>query len=332
MTLRSVGYSGLAALTLAALCSSPAATTARAQNQARTTTPSGMNPQALPWAFPVAAPGAPPRQDDGSIKHVPGSTEGFTQAQVDDPYAPPDWFPNDHPALPDVVAHGRRPAVRACAQCHLPNGLGHPESASLAGLPAVYILQQMNDFRNEARKNSVIMTAMAGAATEAELKASAEYFASLTPQPWIRVVEANTVPKTVVGAGNMRFVSKGTERIGQRIIEVPEDAMQAESRNSHSGFVAYVPVGSTKKGEVLVTTGGAGKTIRCGICHGVDLKGLAGVPSIAGRSPIYVVRQLVSMRNGSRAGVWAELMKAVVAKLSVDDMVSIAAYTASQQP
>jgi len=54
------------------------------------------------------------------------------------------------------------------------------------------------------------------------------------------------VPKTFVGAGNMRFASKesGMEPIGQRIIELPENAEHAELRDPHSSFMAYVPVGS----------------------------------------------------------------------------------------
>jgi len=38
------------------------------------------------------------------------------------------------------------------------------------------------------------------------------------------------------------------------------------------------------------------------------------------------------MRHGVRNGPWAELMKAVVAQLSEEDMVAIAAYTASRAP
>ena len=53
---------------------------------------------------------------------------------------PPDWYPEEHPPMPQIVAHGgQRPAGRACAQCHLPSGDGHPESSSLAGLPAAYM-------------------------------------------------------------------------------------------------------------------------------------------------------------------------------------------------
>jgi cytochrome c553 len=88
-------------------------------------------------------------------------------------------------------------------------------------------------------------------------------------------------------------------------------------------------MGSIKKGEVLVKTG-AGKTTQCAVCHGADLKGLGPVPGIAGRSPSYLVRQLYDMQQGARKGVWADLMKPVVAGLSEDDMLSIVAYTASR--
>ena len=46
-----------------------------------------------------------------------------------------------------------------------------------------------------------------------------------------------------------------TEPIGMRIIETPENDEQTEPlRNPRSGFIAYAPVGSIEKGEVLVTT------------------------------------------------------------------------------
>ena len=102
-------------------------------------------------------------------------------------------------------------------------------------------------------------------------------------------------------------------------------------RDPRSGFIAYVPLGSIKKGESLVTTG-AGKTTRCAVCHGADLGGLGPVPGIAGRSPSYLVRQLFDMKQGTRKGMWADLMKDVVAKLADDDMLAIAAYTASRNP
>jgi cytochrome c553 len=130
----------------------------------------------------------------------------------------------------------------------------------------------------------------------------------------------------------LKLEGSETEPIGDRIIEMPEDTERTESlRDPRSGFIAYVPVGSIKKGEALVTTGG-GKTTRCAVCHGADLKGLGPVPGIAGRSPSYTVRQLFDTQRGTRKGLWADLMKPVVANLSNDDMLAIAAYTAARVP
>jgi hypothetical protein len=93
-------------------------------------------PQTTPaWAYAVNPPpvaGAQPARDDGSPKHVPGSTLALTLPQIRDLFNPPDWHPDNHAAMPEIVSHGRRPDVRACGYCHLPNGQGRPENASLA--------------------------------------------------------------------------------------------------------------------------------------------------------------------------------------------------------
>ena len=103
-------------------------------------------------------------------------------------------------------------------------------------------------------------------------------------------------------------------------------------RDPRSGFVAYAPMGSLKRGEALVRTGGSGKTVACGACHGADLSGMGPVPGIAGRSPSYIARQMYDVQSGARNGEWAALMKPVVEKLTDDDYVSISAYVASLKP
>lgn len=296
------------------------------------------------WAFAVDPPAetlhAQAEPVDNTPRHVPGSVAAFTPAQTQDFFNPPDWHPDHHPPMPHVVAHGRAPDVFACGYCHLPNGQGRPENSSLAGLPAVYIVQQMADFKSGLRKSSeprhkpvAAMIDVETKANEREIEAAAGYFSGLKPKPWIRIVETKTVPKTHV-SGWMLVPSgtSGTEPIGHRIIETPVNLGQTELRDDGSGFIAYVPMGSIKKGEVLVATGDAGKTIQCVTCHGPELKGLANLPSITGRSPSYIVRQLYDLQSGARAGTQTQLMKPVVANLTVDDMLSIAAYLASQNP
>ena len=291
------------------------------------------------WAYPVNEPGAQPATDDGNPRRISGSTSAFTLTQIRDLFGVPDWYPDEHPPMPEIVAHGRKPDVFACAYCHLPNGLGRPENASLAGLPASYIMQQVADFKSGARKSSEIrglpaalMIQTAKGVVEPELQVAAEYFSALKPQQWIRVVETDRVPKTRVAGWMLVSVADGgTEPIGQRIIEMPENLERTELRDSHSGFVAYVPIGSIAAGAELVNNG-QGKTVRCGLCHGADLRGLGPVPPLAGRSPSYVVRQLYDIQHGARAGPWSALMKEVVATMSERDMVAIAAYTASRPP
>jgi cytochrome c553 len=293
------------------------------------------------WAFvvdrPPSASDAAKKPPDGEPRHSPGSTAAFTPAQIADLYAAIDWHPDGHPVMPEVVAHGRKPDLFACGYCHLPNGQGRPENASLAGLPAAYIVRQMADFRAGRRKASEprqgpvsYMVSLASKTGDNEVRAAADYFSSLRPSRWIRVLETKTVPKTRA-AGWMLVPARGREPIGERIIETAENLEQTELRNDDSGFVAYVPAGSIAKGKVLVATGG-GKTIPCRLCHGSDLRGKNDVPSIAGRSPSYVVRQLYDIRSGTRNGMSTALMKPTVARLTLDDIVSIAAYTSSLHP
>ena len=227
----------------------------------------------------------------------------------------------------------------ACGFCHRADGPGGPENANLAGLPAAYIMQQAADFKSGARKTSVPKRnidqkpGMFQAATDAEVEAAAAYFSALKPRTIIKVVETDTVPKTYVTANHLAAVKTGeTEPIGQRIIEVPEDLERFVSRDTHAVFIAYVPVGSVKKGQALATSGGGGKTIPCAICHGPDLKGLGPIPGIAGRSTNYIVRQLYDFKHGTRAGTGSALMKPSVEKLTVDDMLVLAAYLASLAP
>jgi cytochrome c553 len=310
--------------------------------------PAGVSFAAEPpaWAYaisppaPAGTPPAAPAAPDTSVKHLPGSTLEFTRAQISDGFGPADWYPGDHPKMPDIVAHGKRPDVRACALCHYPNGKGRPENAGVAGLPRAYFLQQMADFRSDSRKsaeprkaNTNAMITIAKGMTEDEIKAAADYFSSMKWTPWIKVMETSSVPKTRL-AGGMFLTLEGNEKepLGQRIIETPVNAEGTEVlRDARSGFIAYVPVGSIKKGEALVTNG-AGRTTQCGLCHGADLKGLGPVPGIAGRSPSYLVRQLYDMQQGARHGTWTELMKGVVTKLTNEDMLNIAAYTSSRTP
>jgi cytochrome c553 len=306
-----------------------------------------------PWAYGFAAPppppgtpppapaagrgGAPPAPD--TEQHtVPGSTVKMTRQQIGNRFNVGDWFPNDHPKMPYVVQYGKAPDVWGCGLCHLVNGKGRPENASVSGLPVAYFLQQLEDFRNDLRKsadsrkaNTNVMTNIAKGMSPDEMKAAAEYFAQIPwNSPWIKVVESATVAKTRSAAGMwMSLENNETEPIGNRIMEMPANNELVELRDYHpeGSFVAYVPPGSVKKGEALANSGS--KVTRCGVCHGADLQGMGPVPGIAGRSPSYIARQLHDMQAGTRNGPWVILMKPVLEKMTGDDILNVTAYVSS---
>jgi cytochrome c553 len=302
-----------------------------------------------PPGTPQAAPN-PAQVLDSTTQHtLPGSKFSFARAQIANRYGPADWFPEDHPTMPEIVARGResaQPQIYACGLCHYPNGKGRPENANITGLTYEYFVQQLMDFRNGARKtsdprkaNTGLMSGFAKAMTDEEIKAAAKYFTSIPATPWIKVVESATAPKTKAQNG-MFLTLKGAEAdvepIGERIIETPVSAHDTEFlRNSRSGFIAYVPPGSLKKGEALVMNGvtaGGGKVTACTVCHGLDLRGLGPVPTLAGRSPSYIARQLYDMQHGNRNGAWTPLMAPVLANLRPDDLLTAAAYLTSLPP
>jgi cytochrome c553 len=316
---------------LAAVCFSGAAS---AQNLA----------EQLAWAYaitPGPAPPAPP--DDGTKYTLPGSDKTFTLDQIRNRMGPADWYPGDHPSMPPIVAVGREAAgIWACGLCHYPNGKGRPENAGIAGLNRDYFIQQLYDFKHDARHsadgrkpNTPIMAGFGVQMTDEEIRQSADYFSSMPWTPWIEVVESATVPKTRAAGGmwlRLEGAEAGMEPIGERIIETPKNTEYTERlRNPRSGFTAYVPPGSIAKGKALATTASA-KTTQCTICHGADLNGLAVVPTLRGRSPSYVARQLADFKEGTRHGLWSALMKPVVANLTADDILNLSAYLSSLPP
>lgn len=277
----------------------------------------------------------------------------YTYKDIKELFAPPSGYAPGTPRMPAVVANGRMPAVQACASCHLANGLGRPESSSLAGLSADYMKGQLADFKSGARHSSVgesPMAVISRALTPEEGDAAIAYYARLPRLPWVTVVEADMVPKTrVIETGLLVPVEpEQLEPIGQRIVEVPKDPKQARLYDSRTPFIAYVPKGSIRRGRAFVATGGAqtiggqvipGKAVACANCHGVTLKGMAHapdstepVPALAGRSPTYLLRQLYDVHSGARSAKSTEMMKPIAAQMTLQQMIDAAAYLGSKAP
>ena len=226
-----------------------------------------------------------------------GQQQDLHEDKIEDLYNPPDWYPDIHPPMPQVVAHGNGSTVRACAACHLPTGTGHDELANIAGLPANYLIEQLADYKSGARKGSGTMTGIGKAITDGEVRDAATYFSSLKPRPWIRVVETDIVPKTFVGAGNKRLPTAdgGTEPIGMRIIEIPE--------TKRSCSIAILDPVSSPTCPRAASPGARRSSRPTAAKHG-----LRRLPrrrptrarrsaAIAGRQATYVVRQLFGIRT-----------------------------------
>jgi cytochrome c553 len=270
------------------------------------------------WAFMTPDPNAPA---------PPPPAAGGGGAAAAAPTAPA--------GVPQIVVAGKGADVRPCNTCHTPSGMGQPESANIRGLNAAYFARQMADFKSGARggPRSAAMVTFAKGLSDDEVKEVAAYYAGLKPVQWTRVSETNVAPKTMVGRNSQRTRVEGTdtEQVGNRIIEVASTPA-AVRQMAEPAFMAFVPPGALGSGKTLVTTGGAGKTQACTGCHGDKLQGEDDVPGIAGRSPVYIARQIYSFKNGVRKGPMADIMKNVVGKLSDDDVIGVASYVSSLAP
>ena len=319
--------------------------------------PHATDPQAVQGAPWLPPPAPIPPAEANRKRRVEGSTLTFTRLEIRGNVV--DWYPDDHPnPMPSIIKRG--PAAlgsgtRPCGACHLSDGSGRPENASPAGLPAKYILRQLDDFRKglrysvePAKANSNTMVMLAKAMTDEEMKQAADYFAAVKWRTHVTVIETNLVPATriqgelFIPTVNNVTEHKLTEPIGNRIIEVPTDVeVNQILRSSRGTWVAYVPVGAIARGKHLATTGGSsivnnqivlGRATACTTCHGRDLRGMGpDIPPLAGRSPSYLAREIFDIQQGTRVGSYPlmPLMKKAIEKLTAADIVDITAYLAS---
>jgi len=295
------------------------------------------------WAFPVQAGALPPATgtDTAARATLPTSKVSFSVGRTRDRYDVADWNPETHPTPPAFVLHGRKPAVFACGFCHLADGRGRPENAMIAGLPAPYIIEQVKDMRTRARHSAaswpfapgVAMQQIADSVTDAELAVVAEYFSHVRPRHASKVMEADSVQKTMPLNG-LSTLLPGTEReaLNGRLIEVPLELRRHELHDPMAEYVAYVPRGSMTRGRRLAEGDAKHGMKGCESCHGPSLLGVGLVPPLAGRSPSYILRQLVAFHTGARATAATAPMNEVASKLSLDDMVAAAAYAGSRRP
>ena len=243
-----------------------------------------------------------------------------------------DWFPDEHPPAPAVVMQQRGEDGYPCGYCHMVDGRGRPENASLRGFPADYIVEQVKAFASGARRAASpafvptqYMASVAHAVSPADLRAAAAYFSGFEPQAHTQVVEAAVIPAATAWHYVYRFDRSHSEALGQRIVEGPVDGERFELRDPGTQYIAYVPQGAIGRGRDIAEHGASGGPA-CVTCHGSALIGIAGA------SPSYLVRQLMAFRSKARNDSGAAPMQAVAARLDDAQVIDAAAFIASRLP
>jgi cytochrome c553 len=115
-------------------------------------------------------------------------------------------------------------------------------------------------------------------------------------------------------------------------MEFAPDPSRQQNLDDQMRYTAYVPKGSIKRGRFIARFGADRPTAPCISCHGEKLRGVGAVPPIAGRSPTYLLRQLLAFKTAARAGLTSQPMQGVTADLNIRNMIDVAAYAASLAP
>ncbi len=278
------------------------------------------------WLYPQpAGPREPSMADDAPVT-VPGSTVTLRGRDLRTAERAVDWFPDPAAPVPAFIRESGKPGDYACGFCHLPHGDGRPENAALAGLNADYIIAQTEAFRGGERRGaspgwlpSEAMRTTVMHASRDDIAAAGAWFSRQPFVSRVKLVETAMVPATAPMGYILAVRPGAAEPIAGRIIEVPDDPSAFERRDPRSTFTAYVPPGSIARGRALAAETG------CLDCHAEMLNRWG-----PGRSPSYILRQLLAFKARSRTGPRANIMQAVVDPLTIDQMVDAAAWLAAE--
>jgi cytochrome c553 len=180
------------------------------------------------------------------------------------------------------------------------------------------------------------MIKIARAMNDQEIEDAAKYFSQQKLRRRVYVIESLRIPRAEPAAW-IYVEHAGMEDLGDRLLEVTQDLTRHERRDDRLEYLAYVPPGAVNRGKRLVSSGKSAadneqRTVACTQCHLANLKGTEQIPPIAGRSPTYLLRQMLAFRNGVRVNGNSAQMNAVVEKLTLAEMIDIVAYVSSQYP
>ena len=86
-------------------------------------------------------------------------------------------------------------------------------AADIAGMPAEYLIRQMAYYKAGTRQDDARMGPIAKATSDEDIRQAAEYFASLKPRVWVKVIETATPPRTFIATAGPWVPSGGRARL-----------------------------------------------------------------------------------------------------------------------
>ena len=209
-------------------------------------------------------------------------------------------------AVATLAASGDGHGIPPCSSCHGASGEGNAAAGfpRLAGLPAPYLVAQLNAFANGGRQNAV-MEPIARQLSAGQRVQLSGFYAGLP-----------------VRAGAVGVAPPGTVPVGVA------PTVTATGREAPVGDA----VSSGQLGDRLAVYGRWSDEIPgCVQCHGERGSGVGMVfPPLAGQPAGYIMAQLQAWKQGTRKGEPLGLMQGIAGRLSEQDMRGVADYFAAQ--
>jgi len=139
--------------------------------------------------------------------------------------------------------------------------------------------------------------------------------------------------RTPAGAGAVMVVyAAGLSEQDRRDVAAYVSSLDTPPDLSDLGALkeAGTPIGERYLGEAIVKYGVYGKVSACSSCHGFNGRGAAPLfPAIGQQKYVYLINQLNSWRDGSRANDPYAMMRKMAANLTDADIANLATFLAT---
>ena len=254
------------------------------------------------------------------------------------------------------IAAGKVIADKECKGCHGLDGKGTAAGIpNLAGQRGRYLMASLKEYRDRVRTHAALRT-IAATMSEADTRAVAAYYASLTPIPAGKVTvfspyergkvvaaecaschgaEGNSkTPGTPNLAGQQPryFVAATQEYLTGARASAPMDPMLRKLSKLDLESLALYYASQTPAPRSAPATGDAAagepRTAVCGGCHGSHgVSTDSATPSLASEDPVYLKQAILAYRTTRKH----DLMQRLVATLSDKDIDNIVAFYTTQK-